>query len=171
MREFGCDFEHVVCRAGVPAGVGGDFCQGIIIDAYSHLAQSAFFIGKRATQERDDVLLGERLEHVNARAREQCGDDFEGRILGGCADQANVALFYVGKKGVLLSFIEAMNLIDKDNRPSAEVTGFRCIGHNLFDFLDSAENGGELNEVRLRDSRDDLRERCLSHSGRSPEDD
>src|SRR5438067_6475924 len=92
-------------------------------------------------------------------------------MLCGCADQADVALFDVGKKGVLLGFVEAMNFIDKYDRSSAKVAGFGGVGHDLLDLFDSAQNGGEFDEISFRDSGDDLRKSCLSHSGRTPEDD
>ena len=66
-------------------------------------------------QQRDDLRLGERLEDVDAAAREQRGDEFEGRILGGGADQADVAALDVGQEGVLLRLVEAMDLVDEDD--------------------------------------------------------
>src|SRR5262249_9429816 len=165
------DFEHVVRGSGVSTGVSGDFGQCIVVDGYFHVAKSAFFVGECPTEQGNDVVLRKRLENVNARPREQRGDDFEGRILSGCVDQADVAFFYVGKEGVLLGFVETMNLIDENNRAGAEVAGFRSICHHLLDLLDPAENGRELNEVGFGDAGDNLGQRCLSHSGRTPEND
>jgi len=55
------------------------------------------------------------LEHVNAAAREQRGDDFEGRILSSCADEADGSALDVGQKRVLLCLVEAVNLIDEED--------------------------------------------------------
>src|SRR5437763_5473266 len=77
----------------------------------------------------------------------------------------------MGKKGVLLCFVKAMNLIDEHDRARAEVAGLCGVGHDLLDFLDSAENGRKLDKVSLRNPRNDLRECRLSHSGRAPEND
>ena len=112
-------------------------------------AEAAFLVGKRALEQGDDLLLGERLEHIDATAREKRGDDFERGIFGGRADQADGALLDVGKEGVLLRFVEAMNLIDEDDgaRVPARRRAFR-VGHNLLDLLDAGQHGGELDEGR-----------------------
>ena len=46
----------------------------------------------------DDLFFGEWLQDVDAAAREQRGDDFEGRIFGGGADEPDGAALDVGKK-------------------------------------------------------------------------
>ncbi len=117
------------------------------------------------------MLFGQRLQHVHARARKQRGDDLERWILGGGADQANVAFFDVREKRVLLSFVEAMNLVDEDDGARAEVAGFGRVCHYLFDLFDPAQYRGELDEVSFRDASNNLRERRFSHSGRTPKND
>ena len=50
----------------------------------------------------NNLLIGQGCEHVDAAAGEQRGNHFEGRILGGRADQPDGAALDVGQKGVLL---------------------------------------------------------------------
>ena len=110
------------------------------------------------------------LQHVNAAARKQRAVDLERRILGGGADQADVAFFHVGQKGILLRFVEAVNLVDEDDGARAVLAGAFGVGHDLLDFLDPGEHGGELDELRLGHAGDDLRQRGLAGARRSPED-
>ena len=135
-----------------------------------HLTESAFGIGEGAAQKRDDLLFGQRLQHVDAAAREQRGVDFERRILGGRADQANAAFLDVRQKGILLRFVEAVDFVDEDDGARAVLAGALGIAHDLLDFLDAGEHGGELDEVGLGDAGNDLGERGFAGAGRAPED-
>ncbi len=51
-------------------------------------------------------------------AGEQGGDDLERGIFGGGADQDDRSRFHIGQKGILLGFVEAVDLIDKDDGPA-----------------------------------------------------
>src|SRR5208283_5552282 len=53
---------------------------------------------------------------------------------------------------------------------STILAGAVGIAHDLLDFLDAGENGGELDEVGFGDAGDDLGEGGLAGSGGSPED-
>ena len=117
-----------------------------------------------------DLIFGQRLQHVDAAARKQRGVDLERRILGGSADQADVAFFHVGQKGILLSFVETVNLIDEDDGARAVLTGALGVGHDLLDLFNPGEHGGEFDKLRLGHAGDDLRQRSLARARRSPED-
>ncbi len=110
------------------------------------------------------------MENINAAAGEQRGDDFKGWILSGCADQADGAALDVGQKGVLLGFVEAVNLIDEENGARVHLGGLRRRGHHLLDLLDAAQDGGELDEAGFRGLGDDLGQGGFAHSRRTPED-
>ena len=109
-------------------------------------------------------------KHVDAAAREQRRDDFERRILGGCADQANGAALDVGQKGVLLGLVEAVNLIDEEDGARMHLGGLRGGDHHLLDLLDAAHDGGELDEAGLGGFGNDLGQGGFAHAGRTPED-
>ena len=76
----------------------------------------------------------------------------------------------MGQEGVLLGFVEAMDFVDEDNGPRAVLLGALGVGHDLLDFLDAGEHGGELDELGLGHAGDDLRQRGFAGAGRSPED-
>ena len=71
-------------------------------------------------EEIDELVFAERAEGEDAAAGEQGGDDFEGRVFGGCADEADGAALDVGQEGVLLGFVEAMDFVDEERGAGAE---------------------------------------------------
>ena len=64
--------------------------------------------------------VGQRLEPHDARARQQRRDDLEARVLGRRADQRDSAGLDVGQQRVLLGLVEAMDLVDEQQRPRAD---------------------------------------------------
>jgi hypothetical protein len=76
------------------------------------------------------------------------------------------------QEGVLLRLVEAVDLVDEDDRPPAgspaPVLGG---GHHLFDFLDTRQHGAERHEARLRELGDHPGQRGLAGARRPPEDD
>ncbi len=63
-----------------------------------------------------------------------------------------------------------MDLVDENNRPRAVFLRALCVGHDLLDFLDAGQHGGELDELGLGHVGDDLCQGSLARAGRSPED-
>src|SRR5579859_7226451 len=87
------------------------------------------------------------------------------------ADQPDVAALHVRQKRILLRAVEAVDLVDKQDRARAVSAGLLRVRHHLLDFLDPGKHGGELDELSLGDMGDDLRQRGLARSRRPPEDD
>ena len=52
-----------------------------------HCSQPALFIRKRSLQEHDNLIFGQRLEHIDSTARKQRADDLERWVLRGRTDQ------------------------------------------------------------------------------------
>ena len=63
-----------------------------------------------------EAFLAERVEDQHPRARQQRGVEFEGRILGGRADEDDRAVLHDRQKAVLLGAVEAMDLVDEKQR-------------------------------------------------------
>ena len=110
------------------------------------------------------------MQRVDAAAGEQRGDDLEGRILGGGADESDRPVLDVGQEGVLLGLVEAVDLIDEEDGAGAEAGGLFGVDHDLLDLLDAGEDGGELDEGGAGGFGDNFGEGGLSDSGRTPED-
>ena len=89
------------------------------LDRDLHRAEAALAVGQRAAQDVLDRRLRQRLQHEHLRPREQRRVHLERGVLGGRADQDDVAGFDAGKKGILLRLVEAMDLVDEDDRPPA----------------------------------------------------
>ena len=85
----------------------------------SRIAEPALAVGERAAEQRDDLLHRERAQRVDLGAREQRGDDLERRVLGGGADQDDVAALDVRQERVLLGLVEAVDLVDEQQRAAA----------------------------------------------------
>ena len=164
------DLQRVVGVAAVAAGVAGDQLQRIVVGGQLERTQTTLVVCEGAAQEGRDLSFGERFEHVDAAAGKQRGDDLEGGILGGCSDEPDGAAFDVGKEGVLLGLVEAVNLIDEEDGAGVHLGGLRGGGHHLLDLLDAAHDGGELDESSLGGLGDDLGQCGLAHAGRTPED-
>ena len=69
--ELRGDFEGVVGVAAVAAGVAGDERESVVVGGERERAEAAVFIRQSSTQQGGDLLLLERLQDVDAAAREQ----------------------------------------------------------------------------------------------------
>jgi hypothetical protein len=81
----------------------------------------------------------ERMEHQHARAREQRRVELEGWVFGGGADQHHGAVFHHGQERVLLSAVESVNLVDKEQRTLARLAA----GARRIERLLQVGNAGE----------------------------
>ena len=156
--------------AAIAAGVAGDQLQRFVVGGQAPAAQAAFRVFQGAAQQRRDAFFAQRLQHIHAAAREQRGDDFEGRIFGGRADEPDGAAFHVGEKCILLGLVEAVNLVDEQDGARVHLGSLRGRSHHLLDFLDAAHHRGELDEVGLGGFGNDFGQCGFAHAGRTPED-
>ena len=63
-----------------------------------------------------DIILRQTLQFKNDRSGQQSSVDLKIRILCRCTDQNDRAVLHERKQIILLPLIEAMNLIDKEDR-------------------------------------------------------
>src|SRR6266481_10153580 len=98
-------------------------------------------------EEFDDLRGGVGFEDVDLGAGEQRGDDFEGGIFRGSADEEDVAGFDVREEGVLLGFVEAVDFVDEDDGAEAGAGFFSGFGHDFFNFFYAAGGSAEGNEI------------------------
>src|SRR5688572_25591368 len=76
----------------------------------------------------------------------------------------------MGQERILLRLVEPVNLIDEQNRALSKPPGLFRHGHDVLDLFYSRKNCAEENEGRLGHVGDDLSQRGLSDSRRSPKD-
>ena len=83
-------------------------------------------------------MLGRKaVEHEHLGARQQRGVEFEGRVLGGRADERYGAVFHHRQETVLLGAIEAMDFVDEQQRPLPGVPAALRGLENLAQFGDA----------------------------------
>src|SRR5438445_7134544 len=133
--------------------------------------QPALRVGERAVDHGAHLLLGERLEHEDARAREEGRDHLEGRVLGGRPDERHRAGLDVGEEGVLLRLVEAVDLVDEEHgRPAVPGELVLCLLDDLSQLLHPLQDGRERDRVRAARGREQVREGRLAAARRAPED-
>ena len=108
---------------------------------------------------------------VKTRQRERRGDHLERGVFSGGADEGNGSVLYIGKGGILLRFIEAMDLVDEEDSPlpvhAAAFPGFIDDAPQVGDPGCHCADGAE---VRPGNAGDYIGEGGLAASRRTPED-
>ena len=122
--------------AGVAVAGFGEELQGVVVQPHLVLAQAAAGVGRRAAQQRLDVVVAQRLELEDAAAADQGAVDGEERVLGRRPDEDHFALLHARQEHVLLGLVEAVDLVDEQQRPLA--VGRQAVvggGEHLAEFL------------------------------------
>src|SRR5579859_844189 len=166
----GAEFERVVGGAGVAVGEGGDAEENLVAGRNVFFTKPVLFVRYRAPQEVDNLRGGERIENVDFGAREQGRDHLERRVFRGRANKRDVARFDVGKKGVLLRLVEAMDFVHEHNGALAGVGLVFGGSHHFLDFLDACKDGAEGDKFRTCEAGDQTRESGFAAARRTPEE-
>ena len=138
-------------EGGVLAQVDGDAVAGVVANG--------------GGDEPAHVLLVEFLEDVYLAAAEECGDDLEGGVLGGGADEGDGAAFDGAEERVLLGFVEAVDFVDEEDGALFLLRLVDDVAHLLHPTADGAQGV----ERSLQGVRDDGGEGGLADAGRPPE--
>ena len=85
-----------------------------------------FSCGLGALEQRLKRRVVEPLEHQHAGARQKRRVELEGRVLGGGADQDDGAVLDVRQEAVLLGAVEAVDLVDEQQRALAAARARRA---------------------------------------------
>ena len=112
----------------------------------------------------------ERLEHQHARAREQRRVQLERRVFGGGADQHDGAVLHHRQERVLLRAVEAVDLVDEQQRPLPGLAPRARRVEHFLEVGDAGEDRGNLLEMQLGGVGEQPRDRGLAGAGRPPED-
>src|SRR5829696_5344729 len=109
------------------------------------------------------------MKHQHARPRQKRGVEFERRIFRGGADQHHGAVFHHGQKRILLGAVEAVHLVDEQQRALAHLApGARRVEY-LLEVGDAGKHRGNLLEMQLGGVGQQPRHGGLAGAGRSPE--
>ena len=116
------------------------------------------------------VLGRERLQLVDPGAREQRRVDLEVRVLGGGADQRHQPLLDRRQQRVLLGLVEAMDLIEEEDRRGAHLAALAGALDHGAHLGAPGLHGALLLEGCAGGAGDDPRERRLAGPGRPVQD-
>ena len=108
LGQAGGDFQGAEGSPGVAVGQAGEQLQGFRLE--THAAQ-ATRVAQGTLQQAAHVGNVQRFEHQGPGARPQRRVDLETGILGGGPDQGQQPGFDVRQQGVLLGFVEAVDLV------------------------------------------------------------
>lgn len=103
--------------AAVAAGQSDDGRSGLIFQSIA--AGKPPIVGHGTAHQLGDLIIGERMQLHDARARDEGGVHFEKRVLRGGAHKHHKAIFHRVQKRVLLAAIEPVNLVDEQDGAQA----------------------------------------------------
>ena len=157
-RRRAGELERVEGGAGVAAGARGQERDHVVRD----VDLRALAALDRPPQQALDLLGGELLELVDLRAREQRAVDLEVRVLGGRADQRHQPLLDGGQQRVLLRLVEAVDLVEEEDRRPAAGAPLAGAGDHLAHLGAAGLHGGQLLEGGVGVLGGEPRERRLA---------
>lgn len=167
----GSKFEGSEAFAGVAIGGLGDVEECVGFGAEGDMADAAVGFGERAVEEGEEVVRGEGFEGEEDGAGEKGGGEIEEGVVGGSADEADVAGFDVGQEDVLLGFVEAVDFVEEEDRFFAG--GFFAVDGLLegaADFGGVVLYSAELDEVGVGGLGDEVGEGGFAGAGWAVED-
>ena len=132
--------------------------------------QSAADLGFGARQQLLQRRIVEPAQHQHLAARQQRAVQREGRVLGGGADQRDRAGLHNWQKTVLLGAVEAVDLIDEQQRPLPGPPPPRRLLECALEVGDAGEHRGQLHEMQPRAVGKQASDGGLAAAGRAPED-
>src|SRR5207247_10265437 len=135
--------DDVVGGGGIAIREGSDAEQDVFAGFEVLVSEAMFLVGKSTPQQPDDERGGQRLEDVDFGAREKRRYHLKGRIFRGRADEQDVAGLDMRQESVLLRLVEAVHLVDEDNRAVAGARLALGGGHAFLDLLDARADGGD----------------------------
>ena len=107
MRRYLHLLQGIEQAPRITIGQCGQRLQGIIchVDVW-HGIQCAL-------RQLHQFIIGQRMQHIHLRPREQGRIDFKRRVFGRGANKHHQPRFDKGQQGVLLAFVEAVNFVNE----------------------------------------------------------
>ena len=156
--------------AGIAIGLKRQMSQSIIVHHQRHLTQPSLFIRRSPAQQSHNLIIGHRFQGEHLRAAEHGRIDGKIGILRGSADETDCSLLEMRQQHILLSLIEAVQLIHKQNS-LLPVNGHARTGLLNFgaDFAYIRLHSVEHHKKGTGAAGNDVCQRGLTHTGRSVE--
>ena len=163
MRRYLHLLQGIEQAPRITIGQCGQRLQGIIchVDVW-HGIQCAL-------RQLHQFIIGQRMQHIHLRPREQGRIDFKRRVFGRGADKHHQPRFDKGQQSVLLAFVEAVNLVNEQNG-AAPLCGMGLrLFHGGANVFHTAEHSRQRNERIVKRVRHQARQRGFTHAGRPPQ--
>ena len=162
------DLQDIQQFAGISAAVAEERLRLPDLDLalLQHL-----ILAQRAVEELLQVGDLEGLQHEHLAAGQKGSDHLKGGILRRGADQHDGARFHGAQQGILLRLVEAVDLIDEEDRRARlgeERLGLGRVD-DFADFLHTGADRRESIEFALQTIGDNPGQRGLSHARRTPQ--
>jgi hypothetical protein len=125
----------------------------------------------RSPDQRLHRLGVEPVQHQNLRAGEKRPIQLEARIFRRGADENDRSVLHIGKKGILLGLVEAVDLVHEQERAAPLLPPDPRLLEHFLEVGHTGENGGDLLEGQSRLARKQPGDRRLARAGRPPQDD
>ena len=165
------NLKGIQALAGIAIADHGEVPGRILLQIEREGAEAAFGVSNGPALEANEVIHGEGLELKDLRAGNQGAVDREIRVLRGRPDQTDSPAFNIGEQRILLRLVEAVDLIDEEERATALTCLDRGGSDRLSDIGHGSLDAAQLDETALGSSRDHPRETCLPGSGRAVKND
>src|SRR5471030_637866 len=91
----------------------------VVVDLGGLLTEPAVAVFERAPEHRGELGCRQRFEAEERGARQQRPGEREERVLGGGSDEHQEPVFYVWEERVLLGAVEAVDLVEEEDRALA----------------------------------------------------
>ncbi len=167
----GRGLQEVQRPPGVPARGLRDEGERLVVQPEIPGAQTPRAVPQRAFHDPHDRLGRQGLQDDDLAARQQGAVELEGGVLRRRADQHDVSRLGVGQEDVLLRAVEAVDLVQEEDR-ALLVPGPHAPG--LLEDLAHLLHAGRDRRVRQKERRglrrDQPGERRLADAGRAPQD-
>ena len=156
--------------ARVAFGAVDQMRERVVVDREVLIAEAAVFVGERPLEQDAQFVGPELLEPEQRGARQQRAGEREERILGGRADEHEQALFDVRQQRVLLRAVEAVHLVEEQDRAPAVLAhaGPGPLG-DLADVLHARGDRRQGLERLLGGARHQTGDGGLAGAGRTPQ--
>ncbi len=144
---------------------------GIGSDRDRTIAIAPLFVLKGSMEQLTQIVGFEALQSKQARSTYERFVDFEVRVLSGGTDQGESAVFYPREQRILLSTVEAMDFINKQDGSQAMFLQALLGGvYLLTQVLNAGQNSVQAAELRTGMGGNDPGQSCLPDTRRSVQD-
>ena len=165
-RGLARELERVERRPRVAARARGEEGDRLVVDR----RLAALAAVERAPQQPLDVRRLQRVQLVDLGAREQRGVDLEVRVLGRRPDERDQPLLDGGQQRVLLRLVEAVDLVEEEDRRAPGVAPLARPRDHLADLRPPRVDGRELLEGGVGVLGGHPRQRRLAGARRAVQD-